>query len=72
MLLKEVKMYGNHRHWEAVLSVLILIFAFWQTMYSKWVIVVAAALILLHTAGCGDCCSVEQAAPKKMAKRKKG
>ena len=49
----------------AVLSILILVFSFWEIVYSKWIIVVEAALILIkagyHLAkhGCtckGDSC----------------
>lgn len=31
-----------------VLAIIILIFAFWQTSYSQWVVVVAAVLLIIH------------------------
>lgn len=53
---------------EAVLGIIILIFAFWQTTYSKWVIVVAAAIMVLHSFSCKKCFGREM--PMKMAKKR--
>ncbi|MEK6884351.1 MAG: hypothetical protein AABY22_32265 [Nanoarchaeota archaeon] len=33
---------------DIVLGLIILIFALWQTMASKWIIVIAAAILVLH------------------------
>lgn len=45
-------MYCNHRAYEVLLSIVILVFALWNStiswLPSKWVIVVAAALLLIH------------------------
>jgi hypothetical protein len=53
----------------AILAVIILVFLFWQTVASKWIIAVAALLLLMHAFCCRNCeaCEME----KKPAKRKK-
>ena len=32
-----------------VLAIVILVFALWQTTYSKWIVVIAAAIIGIHS-----------------------
>jgi hypothetical protein len=31
-----------------ILAIIIIVFAFWVTAWSQWVVVIAAALILIH------------------------
>jgi hypothetical protein len=40
---------------ESILGVVILIFALWQTMYSKWIIVIAAIVLIIHSFMCKQC-----------------
>jgi len=45
---------------EAVLSLIIILFAVWpnllgDTTYSKWVIIIAALLMLIHSFACKNC-----------------
>lgn len=62
-----------------VLAIVILIFSFWSVAWarwltSKWIIVAAAVLILLHEIGCnkyrGRCMTKMPARKKSSAKRK--
>ena len=39
----------------SIFAVVILVFAFWTTAWSKWVILIAAILILLHAWTCKNC-----------------
>ena len=55
---------------EIIVAVIILLFAFYETIYSKWVIVIAAAVLLVHGLGCKNiagCC--EEAKPRAKRKR---
>ncbi|HJZ18983.1 MAG TPA: hypothetical protein VJ208_02660 [Candidatus Nanoarchaeia archaeon] len=51
----------NNCNWiESILATAILVFTFWPTaivsaMISKWIIVVSAALLLLHALFCKKC-----------------
>jgi len=62
-----------------VLGIIIIVFALWQTTYSKWIIVVAAGLLILHGIGFGEssCCTVDskmmnqKAKPQAKSKKKK-
>lgn len=40
---------------ESILGLVILIFALWQTMYSKWIIVIAAIVLIIHSFMCKQC-----------------
>lgn len=42
----------NCKWFEVVLALLIIVFALWQTSYSMWVIVISAALLLIHALMC--------------------
>ena len=55
---------------EAVLSILILVFAFWETMYSQWIIAIAAVIILVHALKCHSTCETNTA--KKTPRSAKG
>lgn len=56
---------------EAVLSVLIIVFAWLQTSYSQWIIIVAAALLLIHTLSCKNCRACGSGNMSKMNKSRK-
>ena len=61
----------NCKNTEIVLGIVILVFALWETTYSKWVIVVAAILLLLHAVSCKNCgVSVSVAAPARRRTRR--
>ena len=40
---------------EAILGIVVLVFALWQTMYSKWIIVIAAIVLIIHSFTCKQC-----------------
>lgn len=41
---------------ETILAIVILVFAFWTTwMYSQWVVIIAAILLLIHAWACKNC-----------------
>lgn len=63
---------------ELVIAVIVLVFSFWQTSFSKWVIVAAAVLLALHSfmnckccscGCCGESCETEMKKPMKKKRR---
>jgi len=51
-----------------ILAVLIIIFAWYESDYSQWVITIAAAFLILHPLFCKcktDCCDTEKPKGKK-------
>lgn len=40
---------------EAVFAIIILVFAIWQTTYSRWIIIVMAVILLVHSFTCKSC-----------------
>lgn len=52
---------------EVVLGAIILVFAFLNSSYSNWVIIVAAIILILHSFTC-DKCFMKSEMPKKVAK----
>ena len=40
---------------ELILGVLIIIFALWQTAYSQWIIIILAAVLIIHSFTCKKC-----------------
>ncbi|MFH1425703.1 MAG: hypothetical protein ABIG28_03205 [archaeon] len=59
---------------QVVLPIIILIFVFWQTTYSKWIIVIAAVIQLLGAIACSETCGTDAGAKpvmKKPTKKKK-
>ncbi len=58
-----------HCKWcEAILSIVIIIFALVKTASSKWIIFAAAVILFIHAIFChkGNCCSTEtKAKPKR-------
>lgn len=77
------KMDCKCKHCNTILAIVILIFSFWMVNWtswltSKWIIVAAAVLILLHGIKCGHCadgsCNVKvpsKKKSKKVARKKK-
>lgn len=63
-------MYGHCKTTGWLFPALILIFTLWpQGTWSKWVVIVAAALLLFHSLGCKSC-HVDEA-PKGKKKRRR-
>ncbi len=61
---------------ETVLAILIIVFAFWETSFSTWGIVIAAVLLLIHGWTCKNCgmcknCMEGGKVPKKQKTRKR-
>ena len=54
---------------EAILGVIILIFALWITAYSKWIVAIAAIVLILHSFMCKGCFGSHEMA-MKMGKKK--
>jgi predicted Na+-dependent transporter len=69
----------NCKYCNTILAIVILVFSFWSVAWtnwltSKWIIVAAAVLILLHGIKCnhcGDRCGTKMPAKKKAKKKKK-
>lgn len=66
------------KYCNAILAIVILVFSFWSVNWtswltSRWIIVAAAVLILLHDMKCGHCsdgqCEVKAVPMKKKAKK---
>ena len=60
-----------HKWGGAVLALLVILFSFWQTTYSKWVIVVIAVIWLVHAVSCDKLCKVPEKSKAKPKKKKK-
>ncbi len=55
---------------EIIVGLVVLVFSFWDTVYSKWIIVIAAAVLLIHALFCKDViCKPETTAKSKTKKR---
>ena len=64
----------NCRWCEVVLILLIVIWTLWTNLFgisSKWVVLIAAIILLIHELGCKSCPMSIKSAPKKKAKKKK-
>ena len=60
----------NSRFKEAFLGAVILVFTWWNVSASKWIITIAAAVLVLHGLACGRCYGMmHEEMPR--AKRKK-
>ena len=67
----------NCKWTESVLAIVIIVFALWPALISsavvgKWIVIVAAALILIHGLACNHCgiCAPEDAKGKGKKKKK--
>lgn len=54
---------------EALLAVIILVFSF-VSWYSQWIIVVAAAILLIHSVSCKSCKSCDMGMAKPARKKR--
>jgi len=55
-----------------VLALLVIIFAFWQTVASKWILLAVGILMLLSALSCPGCKSCDaKSMPKQKAKPKR-
>jgi len=55
-----------------ILAIVIIVFALWETAASKWILVVAGVLLLLHAIGCKcKSCDVETPKGKEPVPKKK-
>ena len=61
----------NCKATEIVVALVVLVFSFYQTTYSNWVVIVAAAVLLIHGLGCKDIVCGASAKPKAKKKRKR-
>jgi len=63
----------NCKWTEIVLAVLILIFAIWPATvsWSNWIVIIAAAILLIHALMCKDCgkCAPTTKVPVKKKKK---
>ena len=64
----------NCKWCEAVIAVIILLFAYWPTLFgvsamtSKWIVVIAAIVLLIHSFVCKRCMMCDD---HKMSSKKK-
>lgn len=49
----------NCKWCELVIAIVILVFTFWQTTASKWIIAIAAIVLILHSFMCKSCMMCE-------------
>jgi len=64
----------NCRWVETILGLAILVFTWWMVSWGKWVVTIAAAMIILHALmckNCGACSNDVKMAPTKTAVKKK-
>ncbi len=50
---------------EAILAIIILVFALWETTYSQWIVVIAAVVLLIHSFMCKKCFGGHSMATKR-------
>ena len=60
----------NCKMTDSILGIVILVFAIWPTqifsaMVSKWIIIVAAILLLIHAYKCNTCAALKGKGKKK-------
>ncbi len=59
---------------EIIFGIVVLVFIFWETVASQWIVAIAAALIIIHALACknlASCCApVAPAAKASSGKRK--
>ena len=56
---------------EAVLAIIIILFTYMAKASSKWVVIIAALLLLLHALMCKKCQMCEKMVESKSSKRKR-
>lgn len=62
-----------NKWWSAILAILVIIFLFWETVASKWIILAIAIIWLLHSLFCNSCNvkAKPRARPRKRKRKKK-
>jgi len=40
---------------ELIVAIVVIVFALWETMYSKWILVIAGIVLLIHSFTCRKC-----------------
>jgi len=61
----------NSRFKEAFLGAVILVFTWWSISASKWIVTIAAALLVLHGLACARCYGMsKEEMPKTRRKRR--
>ena len=40
---------------ELIVAIVVIVFALWETMYSKWILVIAGIVLLIHSFTCRVC-----------------
>jgi hypothetical protein len=45
----------NCKMTESILAILIVVFALWMTPWSQWIVVIAGAVLLIHSLACKSC-----------------
>lgn len=44
------------RRWcELITGIVVVVFALWTTVFSKWILAIAGALLVIHSFGCDNC-----------------
>jgi hypothetical protein len=57
---------------EFIIGLVILVFALWQTTYSKWIVVLGAIVLMLHSCMCKSCFACETTTSMASSKSAKG
>ncbi len=60
----------NCKMTEAIIAILVIVFALWVTPWSQWIVVIAAAVLLIHSFACKSC-GMGGKADMAMASRRK-
>ncbi len=55
---------------EAILAIILIIFALWETTYSKWIILIVAIVLLIHSFTCKKCFAGHHMPMKESARKK--
>jgi len=53
-----------------ILGILVIVFAFWQTAASPWILLAIGVIMIIHSLGC-SCCKECEVKPKAKSKAKK-
>ena len=56
---------------ELIIALVVIIFALWETTYSKWIIVIAGIVLLIHSFTCKKCFTGMKMSDNKNSGRKK-
>ena len=55
---------------ELIVAVVVIVFALWETTYSKWIILIAGVVLLIHSFTCNKCFGSSEMAMKATRKRR--